>query len=47
MVIVAMALGPVPKGPKSQSSSPPVTPCCSEHTPRVVLKPLYVKLGAG
>ena len=46
-VIVAVALGSVPKPPKSQLSTPPVMLCCSEHRPRVVLKPAYVKLAGG
>ena len=46
-VIVAIALGPVPKEPRSQSSSPPITLPSREQTPRVVLKPVYVKLAGG
>ena len=46
-VMVATALGPVPSGPRSQSSVPPVTASRSEHTPRVVLKLVYVKFGGG
>jgi hypothetical protein len=39
-VIVASALGPVPNGPRSQSSVPPVIPPVNEQMPRVVLKPV-------
>lgn len=47
IVIVATALAPVPKAPKSQSSVPPVTPPMSEQMPRVVVNPVYWKLTAG
>jgi hypothetical protein len=46
-VMVPMALGPVPNGPRSQSSRPPVMPFCREQTPRVVLNPVYTKFAAG
>ncbi len=47
IVIVATALGPMPKAPKSQSSMPPMTPPVSEQMPRVVVKPVYWKLASG
>ncbi len=47
IVIVATALGPMPKAPKSQSSMPPMTPPVSEQRPRVVVKPVYWKLAFG
>lgn len=47
IVIVATALGPMPKAPKSQSSVPPNTPPVSEQMPRVVVKPMYWKLASG
>ncbi len=47
IVIVATALGPMPKAPRSQSSMPPMTPPVSEQIPRVVVKPVYWKLASG
>ena len=47
MVTTATAAAPVPSDPRSQSSVPPVTASRSEHTPRVVLKLVYVKFGGG
>jgi hypothetical protein len=46
-MIVASAPGPMPSGPRSQSSVPPVTPSRSEHVPRLVLKLEYVNAGGG
>jgi hypothetical protein len=47
MVIVPNAAGPVPSEPRSQSSVPPVIEPTIVHVPRVVEKPVYVKLLGG
>jgi hypothetical protein len=47
MVMVAVAPAPVPNGPRSQSSWPPGLPPTMAHAPRLVLKPVMVKLAGG
>jgi len=46
-VIVAVAPPPTPNEPRSQSSVPPVCGPTMLQNPRVVLKPVYVKLLGG
>ncbi len=47
IVMIATAPGPVPKAPRSQSSSPPVAGPTSVQLPLVVPKLVNVKLAAG